>query len=525
MFKQGTDLFFRTTIALIPLCTTLFAQQPRQPGGPRTCKSPSTELTDEAGNGLPGVTTECTLEIKKNKPTVKCKFTNTSGSNKRFLYCLMMGTASTKGYKPLKMPKCQLCEDGDVVKCKPQGETISKWQPGWHFGCKVIDLANNAKTTEEFSSDEDFEDEDGTKDVSASDFLVSYADVYADFPANKSFDANSCDNGAASPVPVPNLCTECDGIGRNRFINTGTIPVFVEWVLWLQPFEDPYYRFQSFSGKKYAKFYVPYTDIPCVPRDFPIPIRGMDRCTTTIGSAPPISVDINLFDTFTMAADPPGSVPAYLSVVVDSLPAGVQIQTDPPEDEGFNIPLGEELMGTLTVIPPPSLKEGTRMRLKVVVYDEGTTHIRFEQKGEFVHDTEPPEVLDHQVIRTSGILDRLDIVVTAFDATTTPLAANFWYSTDKGFTWTILGLDPQSDLFVADNQRTFVGLVDDLPPEAPLSFFFTVQDEVFNCVYYADEDLRIIPAISEWGLLICALLLLAAATIHLGRRKMGNVVS
>lgn len=461
---------------------------PRLISQPTTCKKPSTELKNQDGKGIPGVTAECTLTVKDNKPTVKCKFRNSSGADKRFLYCFMIGAKSGK-FKKGKMDRCFLCKDGNDIKCKPGNTTLGEWEPGWHFGCEEVTVANGGNSSVEFSSDEPFKDKDGLQNVKASDFVVSYADVVTTLAAGDRFNKQSCKEGGFARTTGGDEsnepCTKCPGIGRNRFINTDPLkPAIVDWVFWQQPFEDPFFKFQPLAPPDiFPIIYVRYDDIFCTPPGFPGVIPGVRPCPVPTGAPPPISVDLNLFDTFTMGSDALGSsVPAYLKVGVDSLPSGVTVKTNPPPDTVFRIPFGEELFGRLTVSAPPELLPGTRMNVTVGVFNADDNSLRFEQKGRFINDRRPPVVVSHAV--SPAACGKISATVSAQDDVTGPLAANFWVSRDDGQTWRTTPMESTSDLLEPALSRTFSAATGPFLANTPLRYFFTVQDEVLNTVFF-----------------------------------------
>ena len=103
----------------------------------------------------------------------------------------------------------------------------------------------------------------------------------------------------------------------------------------------------------------------------------------------------------------------------------------------------------------------------------------FAEKGLLIRDTNPPSVSRHSLLFDSS--NFLHVDVTATDNITTPLSAEFWFSTDGGSTWTNFPLISSTELF--DDQqhtRVFSGDVGVFAPKALLQYFITVQDEVFN---------------------------------------------
>jgi len=295
--------------------------------------------------------------------------------------------------------------------------------------------------------------------------------------------------------PTGTMLTVDRGVmGTSRATHSKGTPVrnlSVFWVVEDQPFDRiAYFRWQNPAGPSGETETVLVSDTPCLPSSFPQDVASLERCPA---GAPTFSIStpLNLFDWFSMSTTDivANTTEAYLTLETVGDTSGLTVTTDPPDTEPptiFEIPAGQEPLGVLTVSSSPeALFEGRTLLATVTVHDPTTGATRFTENAFFIHDTEPPVVTSRSALWIPG--GELEARVTAFDTTTTPLAAELWYSVDEGVSWANTALESTSELFEDLRARTFVGATDTLPEVPSLEYFFTVQDTVGNVTFFGKE--------------------------------------
>ena len=402
-----------------------------------------------------------TVDAKTGNASLKAEFTNKDANPKSFVFCQMIGANTAE---MVTAAECDIFKDGNTIKCKRSTRSFSSALDTFHFGCKKVTLAGNEKKSVDYGSGQN----DKFKGKKASDFKVTYAD-YVQLNAGVDFDEASC---------AANMC-----FGKNA--NTGllgTVEIMGDWYLPKLPFDDPYLTHQPICQAPLLPEYRSLSLPLGTPSTFPPAVPQLPR---NVPSSVPgsYSVPLNLFDIYTMSADSP-SVQAGLSITVTPTPFSPGFLTSPPPDPStFVIPGGAEQFGALTILRPASANEGDSADVDVVFHlPDSPGHLGealFAQKGLFIEDRNPPPVSRHSLLFDSA--NSLHVDVTATDAITTPLTAEFWYSLDGGLTWTDFPLVSTSDLFDdTQHTRVFSGDVGIFAPGASLQYFVTVQDEVFN---------------------------------------------
>jgi hypothetical protein len=241
---------------------------------------------------------------------------------------------------------------------------------------------------------------------------------------------------------------------------------------------------------KVTKQYSLYDDSPCLPNAFPATVPDLPRCPLRAGSAPPLSGDINLFDADTMGASAGTQFPALLDVQTGG--DGIaRVETIPKSGTLFDIPGGGELFGTVTVcsvtnpvqcLPAVQAADGRRMDMIINIRDASTGELMFFQQGQYIQDTQPPQVTSHSIGFDAA--RNLLVQVTASDAASSPIHAEFWFSTDGGTTWDHITLDPLSDVLDEPSTQSFQGSVGPFLPGRSIRYFIGVQDVVSNVTYF-----------------------------------------
>ena len=239
-----------------------------------------------------------------------------------------------------------------------------------------------------------------------------------------------------------------------------------------------------------SKQYTLYSDPPCLPPGVPATVPDLPVCPAPVGTPPGAKVDLNLFSFYTETSPPGTLFPAVLDVQTDGDAAGLRLETTPPAGEMFNMMGVIDLVGqlrvcassSLTVCAPPKVSEGRVLDVTVDV-NALDPDVSFAENGRFIQDTEPPKVLAHSVTFDSG--GNLIVDVTAFDATTSPVGADFWFSIDGGVSWDRATLDATTDILLDDlSTRTFTGNLGPLSPGVSIQYFIAVKDVVSNIVYF-----------------------------------------
>lgn len=459
-------------------------------GASPPARSASTARTTEVTLTSPaGVKGKCELTLADDGTlTSKCRFENTTDKAKRFVFCFMLDLRAAKrapvpGIGGSHYELEQVVVNGvHTLRCRPTAGAAGD-SSSYHLGCKLVELGPKGTATLEMTSNGPYFPPPGVA-VSAADFEVSYADtVDITDEAGKVFDDTSC-----KAV-----------VGQGQFL-VPVAPASAVWVFRHIPFKDPFVARQTRHGAEPVFLqYALLDDFPCSPADLPEDVPPQPLCPETVGDPPPSIVDLNLFWFESMNAAAGAEFPAVLSVSTRGKRSGLRVVTDPPEGAPFVIPGGRSDFGSVVVCRarPASeclaarVREGRRLGVTVRVTDpEGD--LLFKQVGLFLQDSSPPVVISRSISATRR--GKLRVEVEAEDAVTSPLAATFVYSIDRGRNWLSSDLRPTSDLLGSRRERSFVGTVGSFPGAEPgdsVRYYVTVQDEVFNVVWFGPKRTRV----------------------------------
>ena len=245
-------------------------------------------------------------------------------------------------------------------------------------------------------------------------------------------------------------------------------------------------------ARKVSKVYSLYDDLPCVPPAFPATVPGLRICPlSTATSPPPLSMDLNLYDFDTMDASLGIDFPSILRLSTRGSTAGLRVETEPAANSVFTIPGGRsDFFGRIRVCDGADTSrcravsgfaEGRTLGTNVDVFDAASSEFRFYQYGRFVFDSDPPQIESSSVQFDGAGL--LNAQLSAFDAASSPVHANLWFSTDGGASWTTLTMEPGITVLDEPHLQAFAGTVGPFPPGTTLHYFFDVQDVVSNVVY------------------------------------------
>jgi len=374
----------------------------------------------------------------------------------------------------------QDCGDPTGIPC-----LALQFEPSFHFGCVEVRLVPGATFEPPARTSGPIQKFEGKN---AWDFQVSYADLFNMIKPD------------GSRRTVESSLTTILGEDVWNFV-AGRPEAIGYWIVSRYPIKDPFVSFQPLTGEPPGKpEYAPFAEMPSVPSNFPANIEGFGRASLETIPPETFTRDLNLFDLFTMSSPTP--TPASIRVITTppelasglrpGLPPGLSVETDPSPGEVFEIPSVLEFFGTLTVrsqIDPP---EGFLFETIAIVADPQTGDPLFEQVGVFCQDTVPPEVLTHRVNAVAS--DMVEAMIRARDAITTPLAANFWFSTNGGESWESTDMEPEGDLFEEERERSFSVKVGRLPSGVGrVQYFFTVQDAVANINYFGIGEVTLPP--------------------------------
>lgn len=416
----------------------------------------------------PGICVRYTLCVDSDtgELKLKAKFTNKDKDKaKRFVFCQMVGT-SRKTVE--KNADCDLIFDGNTLKCKKTDREFDSFNDNYHFGCLEVSLAGGETKTKDYGTSGA---QAKFKGKEAKDFFVTYAD-YVELPTGFSFDSSDC--------------KACFGLNKTTGLNAsgGRPDLLGDWYLPILPVTDPFILYQPIIPERvFLPEYKSFTQPFSLPSDMPVEVPGVPH--NVPGPIPEsYNVPLNLFDVYTMNAPPEEVFPSQITILASGSER-VTFTTDPAPGEVFTMPGRGELMGTITITAGVEVEEGEQASVEVVVHvpdEEGEPgNAYFTQKGTFVQDTQPPEVLDHEVNLTERTIE---VTTTARDETTMPLSADFWYSADGGATWISRELVADDDPFDEAKQRTFAASLPLSSLTPTISYFITVQDQVMNQTFF-----------------------------------------
>ncbi len=425
---------------------------------------------------LPKIKLKHILEVKaKNgKVSLKVKFKNREATTQDFVFCYMIELSGSSGNGQTG-PRCNVIykSSKQKIKCVNKG-SFPAGQQGFHFGCKRVTLLPFQELKVDFGSGKN----PAFIGRRANEFEVSYAD-YLKVPNGWTYGAASCDN--------------CGKAANGYYVPAGASPALSGiWGVQLLPFDDPYIAYQALGAADWAAppEHRHFDDGPGVPSNFPVSVSELP---TNVPSPVPNSytVPIPLWDIHTMSPYTNSNVDAQTSLVVEGpAHAAALFDVAPATSSTFVIEAGMEnpQYGSLIISKGSGiLMEGEHATAAVIVHEPDIGSVTgasiFEYFAPIIHDTKPPVVKTYEIIKniTAGTLD---IAVTATDATTTPLGANFWYSLDYGTSWDVLGLERQSDEFDEDKCQLFIGSTTNSGSAPMIMYFFEIQDAVHNRVYY-----------------------------------------
>lgn len=466
--------------------TTLAGTNPTT--GSSTSKTDETDLLQKGVEGAAGVSNvkykcEETLSAK-NDISVKCDFTNTSKTkSKVFIICLMLDLQKAKqNPAPAIDPKMKFnwTLEPDPANPKVLRCVKSASRPGlasnssYHLGCHLVSLKPGKTKSFTWNGNAPFQPAKGAKNT-ANDFWINYADTinlseHTDF----SLDEKSCDAI----------------VGQGQFLQPKPKdPLHGATALWVahfSAFKDPTVSYQHLAIAKppVDNGYEPFSAMPCAPRDLPEKSPPLGTCSLPPRSPPPTSVDLNLY-WFDSSASPGETYNAVLRLTQHSTSKQVRLVTNPPPDTRFIIHGGRRQYGSITacstkrssVCLPPQLPEGARTTFEVDAIDPAGKRVLFTEQGTFLQDTRSPYA-DKILVAPAGP-NSFNIAVHAVDATTSPIAATLWYSTDGGASWQPLGLDPGTDILNSDHARTFTGILQ-LPSQTTARYYVVLQDALDN---------------------------------------------
>jgi hypothetical protein len=128
------------------------------------------------------------------------------------------------------------------------------------------------------------------------------------------------------------------------------------------------------------------------------------------------------------------------------------------------------------------VEEGRQLEVRVNVNSTDPDSPPFFEDGHFIQDMVPPKVTSYSESFDSS--HNLLFTVTAADATTSPVYAELWFSTDAGVIWSQLQLEPDSDILQDTSVRTFSGTAGPFAVGSTVQYFVAVEDTVSNITYF-----------------------------------------
>jgi hypothetical protein len=449
--------------------------------GDSTAKTPEAPLNN--GKGVPDVRYACTETLTaKSDISVECDFINKSKTKgKRFIVCMMLDLKKGK-QKPVPNIKAKDKHDYELrpdekdpkkLKCVEVNGSDGS-DTSYHFGCQLITLKPGETKKVTFKGKSPYEAPPKMK-VTANDFWINYADtVNLDSKQDTVLDEKSCEAI----------------IGQGQFLTPKVEGLSANWVAKEVSFKDPVLGIQRTTVSAVSNLIYERLDVvPCAPPAVPASTPPEGKCPgPSSRPPPPTKLDLNLY-WFDSISSPHESYRAVLRVRIGGYSRGIRLVTSPAAGTPFMIPGGRRLYGSIVacattpknVCIPPAVPEGTRTTFEVDVLDAKTHGTLFSQFGTFIQDTHPPHVDSVVLTRAAG--HAFAVYVRATDATTSPLAATLWYSTNHGATWQPAGLRPTSELLNSSRSRSFTGT---FAPAAgaPATYYIVVADELDNEAWF-----------------------------------------
>jgi len=202
---------------------------------------------------------------------------------------------------------------------------------------------------------------------------------------------------------------------------------------------------------------------------------------------------MNLWDIFTMSDSPGQVTDVEIIPFVQSNAFGIDVQVDPTSRA---VDGGSMDSGAITIVRPSLstvIPEGTAVPFSIAFVDPTSPNNElWEQDGLLIQDTLPPEITSHMVLTDPNGM--LFASITAMDATTSPEAANFWYSLDGGIQWIVEPLIGMADPFADSMTNTFQKMfMTDARLGQRIHYFFNVQDSVFNQTWFGVGAVSVVP--------------------------------
>ncbi len=433
---------------------------------------------------------------------------------------------------------------GNTYKCTSDGNTGDReYNSGWHFGCQEVTIPKGKGSTAKVSFTSANSKSGSTvykppagamiNTLKADDFEISYSDTIQFTAAVTKYDPASCAGADA---------THKDLNSQDTFLVPSS-DFAAYWLQHHQEFKDPISQYLTLTATppgpcdingdgmidisdinaimakrntkvspgspgdadgdgmitandaricvpKINKVYSLYDNSPCLPPAFPASVPDLPKCQPTNAPSTPLVADLNLYDAITMWVGNAGTqYPAILDVSTSGT-ATARLDIDPDPGKTFLIPGGEELYGYAQAcsisnlsqcLPAVQSTDGLSMDYVVNVRDPSTGSVIVFQEGEFIQDGAPPVV--NALSTTFDSSHDLSVQLTATDAATSPIEADFWFSIDQGLTWNHASLDPQTDILNEPSTQIFRGIIGTFTPGQPIQYFVSVQDVVYNIAY------------------------------------------
>ncbi|MBI3819608.1 MAG: hypothetical protein HY286_13015 [Planctomycetes bacterium] len=445
---------------------------------------------------LPKVDLKLCLSVNKEtgQVTQEVEFRNNDAANEqRFLFCNMIELSAAAANVNISND-CNMgfkgAPDNKWVCVTVAPPKIVMMKPGYHFGCIVVELKKKGDPAgkDVFRNSQTGQSDD-FKCKEAKDFQVCYADLFnlKVGGMDVAFDTSNCANCFGKNKGI-NFAAPKPGDPPPNALATGF------WIMSDVPVTDPFIQWQEFDGTMHAPDYVPIDSELTLPSQFPLNIPEMNKATP--GLVPPncYSQDLDLWDIQTMSAEDTTLTDVLFIPFVDFDPFGIVVQPDVYHVgiEGGSMDYANLLFAFNTGMPVP---EGTRLPFSVGAIDAFDLNNEFwEEDGLLIQDTVPPHALSHSEMNPSpGILE---VSITAEDVTTSPLAADFFYSLDGGATWLSEPLDATLDPFDEPSTNEFhASIAVPTDPNQSIVFFYQVQDSVMNNAYIGPGTMALLQMI------------------------------
>lgn len=160
-------------------------------------------------------------------------------------------------------------------------------------------------------------------------------------------------------------------------------------------------------------------------------------------------------------------------------PAGWKITGVPSLQEPFVLRPAEELRGSLMLIAPLNIQDGSFLEARISLVDEATGAVFMQHEWFQVYDTEPPIVSNYRLVTTAD--HRLAIQVLVADPGSGVLEATgvtTEYSTDDGRTWSTRAHNYKAGNFI--RPTLFEAVLGPFTPGTEVQLRFTAKDTAGN---------------------------------------------